>query len=122
MACPKCGSTHVKKNGSIHNKKQKYQCNSCGRQFVENPQNKVIGDETKNLIDNLLLEKIPLAGIARIVGVSEPWLQNYVNEKYADVPQVVDITEKIRGGLRFNVMKCGLLLGIKIINSGFGWQ
>jgi len=28
------------------------------------------------------LEKILLAGIARVVGVSEPWLQSYVNEKY----------------------------------------
>jgi hypothetical protein len=25
--------------------------------------------------------KIPLAGIARVVGVSESWLQGYVNQK-----------------------------------------
>ena len=43
-------------------------------QFVQDPQNKIIDQATKTLIDKLLLEQIPLAGIARVVGVSEPWL------------------------------------------------
>ena len=62
--CPNCGSKHTVKNGRIHNKKSKYQCQDCGRQFVENSTKKVISQETKDLIDRLLLEKIPLAGIA----------------------------------------------------------
>lgn len=81
--CPDCGSAHIVKNGRIHNKKLKYKCQSCGRQFVENPTNKVISSETKDLIDRLLLEKISLAGIARSTGVSQKWLQDYVNNKYA---------------------------------------
>jgi hypothetical protein len=40
------------------------------------------------------LEKIPLAGIARVVGVSEPWLQSYVNAKYEAVPQQVEVPVK----------------------------
>jgi hypothetical protein len=36
------------------------------------PKNKVIDPASKTLIDKLLLEKIPLAGIARVVGVLEP--------------------------------------------------
>jgi len=43
------------------------------------------------LIDKLLLERIPLAGIARVVGVSERWLQNYVNRKYQEIPRRIDI-------------------------------
>jgi hypothetical protein len=66
-------------------------------QFVENPQHKVISDETKGLIDHLLLEKIPLAGIARVAEVSEPWLQGYVNEKYASVPREVTVSAKKKG-------------------------
>jgi hypothetical protein len=46
------------------------------------------------LIDKLLLEKIPLAGIARGVGASEPWLQSDVNAKYAAVPQQVEVSVK----------------------------
>ncbi|MCA2631681.1 MAG: IS1 family transposase, partial [Microcystis sp. M20BS1] len=46
------------KNGSIHNGKPKRQCKECGRQFVINPTNKTVSDETKQLIDKLLLERI----------------------------------------------------------------
>jgi hypothetical protein len=55
-----------------------------------------ISDEKKALIDRLLLERISLAGIARSVGVSECWLQNYVNKKYAAVPR--EIIVKKNGG------------------------
>lgn len=96
-ACPSCNSENIVKNGFIHNGKQNHRCNDCGRQFVEDPQNKVISDETKGLIDKLLLEKIPMAGIARVTDVTEPWLQDYVNEKYAFVPREVSVSAKKRG-------------------------
>lgn len=64
---------------------------------MEDPQNKVISNKTKMLVDKLLLEKIPLAGIARVVDVSEPWLQGYVNEKYASVPREVTVSAKRKG-------------------------
>ena len=95
--CPDCHSDSVVKNGFIHNGKQNHLCKDCGRQFVKDPQNKVISDDTKALIDKLLLEKIPLAGIARVVDVSEVWLQGYVNEKYASVPREVNVRAKKRG-------------------------
>ena len=95
--CPNCDSTSVVKNGFIHNGKQNHLCKDCGRQFVKDPQNKLISDETKALIDKLLLEKIPLAGIARVVDVSEVWLQGYVNEKYASVSREVSVRAKKRG-------------------------
>jgi len=81
--CPDCQSKRIVKNGSIHNKKQKYKCKDCGRQFVENPTKKPIAEETKKTV--LLLEIISLAGIARITGVCKLWLQKYVNKKYADI-------------------------------------
>lgn len=92
-ACPACSSTHIVKNGKIYNGKQNFKCRDCGRQFVQSPQNKMIDEATKTLIDKLLLEKIPLSGIAR-VGVSEPWLQSYVNAKYQAVPQQVEVSVK----------------------------
>ncbi|WP_430015979.1 IS1/IS1595 family N-terminal zinc-binding domain-containing protein [Microcystis aeruginosa FBCC-A68] len=56
--CPNCGSHPTIKNGSIHNGKPKRQCKECGRQFVINPTNKTVSDQTKQLIDKLLLERI----------------------------------------------------------------
>ena len=86
LSCPDCESTNVVKNGRIHNGKQNHKCKVCGRQCVKDPQNKLIDDATKALIDKLLLlEKLPLAGIAWVVDVSEPWLQQYVNVEYQRV-------------------------------------
>ena len=95
MICPKCHSLNIVKNGSIHNGKPKFACQDCGRQFVEKPEN-TIPQSKKDLIDKLLLERIPLAGIARVVEVSERWLQNYVNQKYQAVPQHVEVKKSLR--------------------------
>lgn len=92
--CPKCKENKVVKNGKIENGKQNFKCLTCGRQFVENPQQKIIPQSTWDLVDRLLLEKIPLAGISRVTGVSELWLQKYVNKKYEDVPKQIDIVKK----------------------------
>ena len=95
MICPSCEGTKTVKNGHIHNGKQRHMCRDCGRQFVTNSSKKVIGEETKGRIDKLLLEKIPPAGIARVMDVSETWLQGYVNKKYAAVEQHVEVKQKV---------------------------
>ena len=97
--CPKCNSTDCVKNGSIHNGKPKNKCKNCGRQFVDDPENGPISEETKALIDKLLLEKTPLAGIVRVTAVSERWLQNYVNEKYETLPKQIVVLDKPKGRL-----------------------
>jgi hypothetical protein len=76
MNCPNCDSTNIE---------------NCGRQFVENPSGHYrINDETRRLVDRLLLERLSLAGIPRAAQVCESWLQKYFNEKCADTPQEVD--------------------------------
>ncbi|MBE9563191.1 MAG: IS1 family transposase [Proteobacteria bacterium] len=32
MKCPECDSKNIKKNGHIHNGKQRYACSNCGGQ------------------------------------------------------------------------------------------
>ena len=66
--------------------KQNFKWSGCGRQFGQNPQNQVISQEIKELRDKLLLEKLPDSAIARVTGVSEPWLQKYVNNLYQTLP------------------------------------
>ena len=94
MRCPRCKSKEYVKNGSIHTGKQKYACKECGRQFVKKPQFRKISDETKGLIDRLMLERLSLAGIARVTGVSERWLQNYVNQRYDEQPREAQVSAK----------------------------
>jgi len=94
MNCPYCNSEHIVKNGSNSVGTPKFLCCDCKRQFVENPKKKPISNETKQLIDKLLLERIPLAGIARVTGVSEQWLQDYVNNLYANTSRTIEVLEK----------------------------
>jgi hypothetical protein len=53
--------------------------------------------QTQALIDKLLLERISLAGIARVTGVSARWLQTYVHQKYESVPRQVTVSAKKKG-------------------------
>ena len=69
------------KNGSIHNGTQKYACKICSRQFVENPRNTPVSHEKIDLTEKLLPEKLSLAGISRVSGASEMYIQQYVNKK-----------------------------------------
>ena len=94
MCCLYCHSKNVVKNGSNGVGTPKFFCKDCGRQFVENPKHRRVSDEQKNLINKLLLERIPLAGIARVAGVSGLWLQKYVNEKYENIPREVKVMVK----------------------------
>lgn len=88
--CATCGGERTVKNGHIHNGKQRYLCQDCGRQFVQDPQNQPISQETKALIDRMLAERMALAAICRVVGVSEAWLQGYVNIRYRQTPRRVE--------------------------------
>ena len=75
-----------------------------------NPDQKAIDPATKELIDRLLLERLSEVGIARALKVSEQWLQDYVNRKYAQVPRTVQVSSKKKGKReRFNVMNYGHL-------------
>jgi transposase-like protein len=56
---PRWGSNHIVKNGIIHNKKPKYKCQNCGRQFVANPNNKSIDKHRLDYIKIMLVEKLP---------------------------------------------------------------
>ncbi len=61
------------------------------QRFVENPANKPVSGEKKELINRLLIGKISLAGIARAVCVSETWFQNYVNGYYQSIRRKISV-------------------------------
>jgi IS1 family transposase len=87
LTCPACQSKTIKKNGSIHSGKQKYECLSCKKQFIENPQNKSIPEETRERIRRSLLERVSLEGICRIFDTSMTWLLEFIEETYKALPE-----------------------------------
>jgi|SRR5579859_7768033 len=97
MQCPRCQGTRIVKHGTIHSGTPTWLCTDCRRQFVATPPQRLITDETKHIIDKLLLERSSFAGMVRVTGVSIRWLQYYVNANYATVPRSVRVTEQQRG-------------------------
>jgi insertion element IS1 protein InsB len=76
--CPQCQSPKYKKNGHIHNGKQNHHCHDCGRQFVDCFEQYLIPEDTRALIERLLVERISLRGICRAVGVTLKWLLGFL--------------------------------------------
>jgi transposase-like protein len=81
-ACPQCGSSWYKKNGHVHTGQQNHRCKVCGRAFVLSPENHLITEEQRTLIERLLLERISLRGICRAVGVGLQWLLHFMVERF----------------------------------------
>ena len=113
MNCPKCESEEIIKYGKTHYGKPRFRCQDCGRQFVENPTRRPIDAATRDLIDKLLLERLSLAAIVRITGVSARWVQSYVNQKYEEVPQEVEVTQKKLGKLTVQLDEMWSFVGNK---------
>jgi insertion element IS1 protein InsB len=98
--CPRCGSSHHKKNGHLHNGKQNHRCKACGRQFV------------LEFEQRLSLERAPGArssaysrngfrssGICRAVGVGMKWLMGFLVECYEAAPVHLNVQLPQRGEL-----------------------
>ena len=80
--CPRCHAAHVVRNGRTQAGSPNFLCRGCGRRFVERPKKGPVPDATKELIRRLLRERMALRAIARSVGVSRAWLQDFVNGLY----------------------------------------
>src|ERR1044071_605462 len=85
-ACPQCESGGTKRKGHIHTGKQNHRCKVCGRAFVLHPDNSVITEEQRVLVERLLLERISLRGICRAVGVGLQWLLQFMVERFQATP------------------------------------
>jgi insertion element IS1 protein InsB len=89
--CPRCKSSTYKKNGHIRNGKQNHQCKDCGRQFVDCFEQHLVSDETRDLIERLLLERISLRGICRAVKVGLKWLLGFIVTCFETLPDHLNI-------------------------------
>src|SRR5712692_11425151 len=90
-ACPQCGSRWYKRNGHIHTGKQNHRGKLCGRAFVLNPDNQVMTEEQRSLVERLLLERISLRGICRAVGVGLRWLLQFIVERFQAAPEHLSV-------------------------------
>jgi insertion element IS1 protein InsB len=71
--CPHCHSGNIIKNGKTYYGKQNHRCKNCKRQFVERLEDPV-EEYKEEILPLLLLERIPLRGIARVLGHGMSWI------------------------------------------------
>lgn len=92
--CPRCSSSAVKKNGHAKSSgKQNNYCNSCHRNFVDNPKKKYITEEIKTQIRKSFLERPSYRGICRIFDVSMSWLMNFFIKETDNMPSNLNFNE-----------------------------
>lgn len=89
LRCPRCELSQIKRNGHTHYGKQNYQCTACGRQFVEDAQH--VSEAERDLIRQLLLERLSLLGICRVMHVSLRWLLSFIGELYESLPDDLNV-------------------------------
>jgi len=51
---PRCGATHVVRNGLTHSGTQGFRCGGCDRRFVAAPKSGPVPEATKDLVRRLL--------------------------------------------------------------------
>lgn len=87
------------------------------RQFVLNPRNRPVTEESKKLIDRLLLERLSIAAICRVSGISQTWIQSYAEGKYSTVPQQVAVSSKKKGQLTIQCDEMWSFVGKKSLKQ-----
>jgi insertion element IS1 protein InsB len=70
IACPRCSSTKIKKNGKTANRKQRYQCKDCGRQFITAYSYLGRMESVRELIVPMTLNGCGVRDISRVLLVS----------------------------------------------------
>lgn len=63
----------------------------CGCQFVDCSEQDLVSDETRSLIERLLLERLSLRGICRAVGIKLKWLLGFSVNCFAALPEHLNV-------------------------------
>ena len=94
MQCPRCGSTHIRKNG-IKQGKQNHICAQCRRQFIDDyDAPRTYSEEVKQHCLNLYVNGLGFRAIERVTGVHHTtviyWVKT-LGTQLADAPTISEI-------------------------------
>ena len=105
MKCTHCGSDLIKKNGHTRHEKQNFRCLECGKQFSESRDDKIINEQTRELVRKALLERVSLNGICRIFDVSMPWLLDFIDFIIGNLPEDLNAEVTVNDGDELEIAK-----------------
>lgn len=81
VKCRHCGSDQLIKYGYAPNGKQKYLCQSCGKQSRENPSSGKYSEERKEEILRAYQERSSLRGLHRTFGVHRDTVSKWLKKR-----------------------------------------
>jgi insertion element IS1 protein InsB len=87
ITCPSCASRHVVKNGTTSNRKQKYLCRNCRRQFIRNYSYQGCRPEIRSLIVPMTLNGSGIRDITRVLSVSINTVLKVIREQASVTPE-----------------------------------
>ena len=70
VACPRCSSLNIKKNGITANNKQRYRCKECYRQFITNYTYQACKPAVRALVLPMTLNASGIRDISRVLQIS----------------------------------------------------
>jgi len=82
MACTKCGSTNIVKNGRTATRQQQYHGRACGVYTVMHDRTRDCALK-RELVETLYRERVAQRGIARVTGISRPTIVRRLRKKYS---------------------------------------
>lgn len=95
MQCPRCGSTHIRKNGTQRGK-QNYICVNCRRQFIQEYDQIGYSKQIKLECLKMYTNGMGFRAIERVLGVHHTTIIHWVKQlgqKLPDAPQLKEIPE-----------------------------
>lgn len=87
IACPSCASRHVVKNGTTSNRKQKYLCRACPRQFIRDYSYQGCRVEIRSLIIPMTLNGSGIRDITRVLRISINTVLKVIREQAFVTPE-----------------------------------
>jgi transposase-like protein len=81
IACPRCSSPNIKKNGTTANRKQKYRCKDCRRQFIADSTYRGWMPVLRNPIVPMMMNSSGIRDIARVLQISTQTVMKTIRER-----------------------------------------
>ena len=88
IRCPKCQSLNLVKNGKTANKKQKYRCKNCRRQFITDYTYQGCRSFIRSLILKMTLNSSGIRDISRVLQISTITVQKILLKQARKISEV----------------------------------
>lgn len=88
ITCPACSSLNIKKNGINKQRKQRYRCNGCGKQFILEYRYRAYLKQIRELVLPMCLNGSGIRDISRVLRISATTVMKLISQAANNLPPV----------------------------------